>query len=126
METRTLILRPWPGKILLREDSFKYTGRIVIPDKAERRPTTGVVTAVGEGVGKYETEEVEDPNGGTSRIETKFTPYCHVGDRLIYGLYAGTVINIKGQPVYRVLNTDEPLLTVENMDDKFELEGVGT
>ena len=88
-----------PGKIWMVEDGFKYEGRIVIPDKVQRRPTTGVVKWNGEGV-NYQ-----------------------VGDRLVYGLYSGTVVNFKNHPVYRVCSPDEILGVVEG---DAELEGVGT
>jgi len=90
---------PAPGRIWLVEDGFKYEGRIVIPDKVQRRPTTGTVRWVGEGVNYVE------------------------GQRLVYGLYSGTVVNFKNHPVYRVLNPDEVLGVVEGVA---ELEGVGT
>jgi co-chaperonin GroES (HSP10) len=101
---------PAPGKIVVQEDTFKYSGRIVIPEKAERRPTMGTIVAIGDSVGKW------DENGD-------FTPYYELGQRLIYGIYAGTVVNIKGQPVYRFLNMDEVLGRIEG---EAELEGVGS
>ena len=90
---------PAPGRIWVVEDGFKYEGRIVIPEKVQRRPTTGVVKWVGEGVTYQE------------------------GQRVVYGLYSGTVVNFKNSPVYRVLNPDEILGVLEG---EAELEGVGT
>jgi len=98
-EQKGFYIVPAPGRIWLVEDGFKYEGRIVIPEKVQRRPTTGVVKWIGEGV-NYE-----------------------VGQRLVYGLYSGTVVNFKNQPVFRVCNTDEILGVVEG---EAELEGVGT
>ena len=93
-------LLPKPGRVLVLEDEFNYQGNIIIPDKAKRRPTTGKIIAIGEGV--------------TS---------CEIGEKIVYGLYSGTVVNFKGQPTYRVLGPEEILLSVEG---EAELEGVGT
>ena len=93
-------LKPMFGKIVVQEDAFRYEGRIVIPEKAQRRPTTGEVVSLGEGITGIE-----------------------IGDKLVYGLYSGVVVNFKGHPVYRVLNQDEILAVVVGMAP--ELEGVG-
>ena len=115
-------LHPAAGKIIVKEDGFKYTGRIVIPEKAERRPTTGKVVAIGEGVGKWEDKIKDSVLNNYS--ESVFVPYYKEGDHLAYGLYAGTVLQIKGQPTFRVLNMDEILCSIES-DQDVELEGVG-
>lgn len=98
---RSFFLDPTPGRVVVVEDEFKEQSRIITPDSAKRRPTTGKILAVGSG--------------------------CHdmlqVGERVVYGLYSGTVINFKGQPAYRILGQDEVLSVVHGAD--LILEGVG-
>lgn len=92
-------LRPSAGRVVVKEDAFRYEGRIVIPDKVQRRPTTGVIIEVGEGVESYK-----------------------IGDKVVYGLYSGTVIEFKHHPAYRILGVDEVLAVIEG---QAELVGVG-
>ena len=94
-------LVPTPGRIVVQEDIFQERSRIITPDTAKRRPTTGKILAVGEGVYSMLT----------------------VGARVIYGLYSGTVISFKDQPAFRILGQDEVLSVIENAD--LILEGVG-
>lgn len=95
-------LDPTPGRIIVQEDAFQAQGRIIVPDTLKRRPTTGKILAVGDGV--YDM--------------------LKVGERVVYGLYSGTVINFKGQPAFRILGQDEVLSIVRGAD--LILEGVGT
>jgi len=98
-------LKPKPGRILVIEDSFRYEGRIVIPDKIQRRPTTGVIAKIGSGI-----PEEDYP----------------IGERIVYGLYSGTVINIRGDKhIYRSLLPEDVLCGIEEGED-VEIEGVGT
>jgi chaperonin GroES len=96
-------MRPTPGRIIVQEDEFNYRGLIAIPDAAKRRPTTGKILAVGEGVSN---------------------PDLQVGIKVVYGLYSGTVINFKEQPAFRILGQDEVLAVID--DQNKVLEGVGT
>ena len=114
-------IKPTSTRIMVLEDSFQYTGRIVIPDKVQRRPTTGMIVAVGEDVGKY--KDIGEVDKNTGMPVTTFVATYKVGERVVYGLYAGTVINLKGYPAYRMLTEDEVLGWVIG---KVELEGVGT
>lgn len=83
-------LLPRPGKILVQEDAFKYEGLIAIPDKAKRRPTTGVIVAIGHGI-------------------TDLT----VGQHILYAQFSGTGIQLKNKPAYRVVTPEEVLLILE-------------
>jgi len=94
-------LEPSPGRVIVVEDEFVERSRIITPDSAKRRPTTGKILAVGDGV--YEMYKV--------------------GDRVVYGMYSGTVINFKDQPAFRILGQDELLSKVTGAD--LILEGVG-
>jgi co-chaperonin GroES (HSP10) len=93
-------IKPSAGRIWILEDGFRYEGRIVIPEKVQKRPTTGTIKWIGSGVENYSE-----------------------GDRVVYGLYSGTVVNFKNMPTYRVLSPDEILGTLVG---DAELEGVGT
>lgn len=79
-------LKPFPGRIIVEEDKFKYEGVIEIPDKAKRRPTTGVVVSIGENV-----------------------PYPQVGQHILYAQFSGTGIQLRGHPAYRILSPEECL-----------------
>jgi len=94
-------LEPIGGHILILEDQFQYEGRILIPDKVQKPPTTGRIVAIGPLV---------DPE----RVE--------LGRRVVYGLYAGTVIQVKNMPKYRSVIEDELLCYIP---EKAELQGVG-
>ncbi len=96
-------MRPTPGRIIVLEDSFNYGGRILIPEQAQRRPTTGRIVAVGIDISN---------------------PDLIVDAKVVYGLYSGTVINFKGQPNFRILGQDEVLAIVDDLN--LELQGVGT
>lgn len=95
-------LEPTPGRIVVQEDQFVERSRIITPDSAKRRPTTGKILAVGDNV--YDM--------------------LKIGERVVYGLYSGTVINFKDQPAFRILGQDEVLSVVRGAD--LVLEGVGT
>lgn len=89
MDLKKVSLIPRPGKILVEEDPFKYEGILQIPDKAKRRPTTGIVRATGRGV-----EDIK------------------IGDHVLYAQFSGTGISIRNLPAYRVVSSDEILLTL--------------
>lgn len=98
---KTFFIDPTPGRIIVLEDDFSYRGKIVIPDAAKRRPTVGKILAVGEGVNEM----------------------FKVDQKVVYGLYSGTVLEFKEQPCFRVLGQEEILGIVR--DASMELKGVG-
>jgi chaperonin GroES len=64
------------------EEEEKSKGGIIIPDTAKEKPQEGKVIAVGKG-------KVND--------EGKITPLdIKVNDRILFGKYSGTEINIDG------------------------------
>lgn len=85
-----LKLKPYPNRIIVRIDGFSYKGKIIIPDKSKRPPTTGKVLAVGENI-----------------TRTK------IGQTVVYGMYSGTALKFKDVPVLRVLTEDEILCEKE-------------
>jgi co-chaperonin GroES (HSP10) len=88
---KELVLRPSKDHVLVKEDPFKYEGMIEIPDKAKRRPTTGIIVARGKNI----NEE------------------WSIGEHVLYAQFSGTGIQLKNQPAYRVLTETELLLHID-------------
>lgn len=75
------------NRLLIRiDDAPKAVGRILVPDSARTRPTTGTIIAIGKGIENY-----------------------FVGEKVVYGMYSGTLLRFKNQPVLRSLVEDEIL-----------------
>lgn len=102
IDDKPLPMKAKPGRILVQEDEFQYAGRIAIPEAAKRRPTTGVIVDIGKGIN---------------------TDDFQVGEKIVYGLYSGTVVNFRGHKPFRFLTPDEVLGEITTTD---QLEGVGT
>ena len=75
-------VKPLADRVLIKrvENEEKVRGGIIIPDTAKEKPMEGKVIAVG--TGKL------DDNGKRIPLEVK------VGDRILFGKYAGTEIKI--------------------------------
>ena len=84
----TLIMkgfRPLHDRVLVRriEAEEKTPGGIIIPDTAKEKPVEGEVLAVGAGA--------RDENGRIVPLDVK------VGDRVLFGKWAGTEVIIDGE-----------------------------
>ena len=66
---------------------------IIIPDTAKEKPQKGTVVAIGPG-------KFSDYTGNRIPMRTK------VGDKVLYGKYAGTEINIDGTE-YLIMRQDD-------------------
>jgi co-chaperonin GroES (HSP10) len=98
-EKKELKIWPTPGHLLIQEDGArKLEGKIIVPEKFQKRPTTGKVVAIGEGV-----------------------TIASVGKRVLFNQYSGTGIKFKGLPWYRSLVPDEVIAVIEG---EGELEDV--
>ena len=77
-------VRPLGDRILLKriEEEDKSKGGIIIPDTAKEKPQEGKVVAVGKG------RMLED--GKLVPLEVK------KGNRVLFGKYSGTEVNIEG------------------------------
>ncbi len=87
-------IRPLHDRVVVRrvEDERTSPGGIVIPDTAAEKPMQGEVLAVGNG-------KIED--GGKRRpLEVK------VGDKVIFGKYAGTEFRQDGEEVLMMREDD--------------------
>jgi len=79
-----MAIRPLADRVMVQpeEAESKTAGGIVIPDTNKEKPMRGKVVAVG--TGKYE-------DGGKVRpLQLK------IGDKVLYGKYAGTNVEIDG------------------------------
>ena len=94
-------IRPLKDRIVVRplEGESKSAGGIILPDTAKEKPMQGEVVAVGPG--KF--------------IESKgdrVPPPLNNGDRVIYGKYAGTDVQIEGEE-YKILEVKDVLAKFE-------------
>jgi chaperonin GroES len=80
-------LKPLHDRVVVRalDQETRSPGGIVIPDNAKEKPTTGEVLAVGPG-------RVTDDG-------TNIPVTVHVGDRVLFGQYAGQKIKVNGEEV---------------------------
>ncbi len=85
--------------ILKREQSEeRSTGGIVLPDTAQEKPVRGRILAVGD--------------GSTLANGSRAAPMVAEGDRVLFGRYAGTEVEIDGE-AYLILRESEILAVFE-------------
>jgi len=91
-------LRPLADRLVVKRsnEEEKTKGGIIIPDSAKEKPLEGLVVAVGNGKVLK--------NGKTVALDVK------VGDRVLFGKYAGTEVKIEGEE--HVLLHEDDLLGV--------------
>jgi len=96
----------WPFKRVLNQhlivqiNPFKYSGMIIVPETAKRKPTTGIV------VGK--ADDISD---------------IEIGDKILFSQFAGYLLKFSGTPLCRTIGYNE-VITVLN-DDAPEMESEG-
>ena len=93
-------VRPLHDRILVEriDEEEKTPAGIIIPDTAKEKPSQGKVVAVGNG------KKTED--GKVIPLDVK------VGDKILFGKYAGTEIKIEGKE-YLMMREDEVFAIVE-------------
>lgn len=93
-------VEPLADRVLVKpmEAEEKTKGGIVLPDTAKEKPQQGEVVAVGKG----KTLE----NGEVKPLEVK------VGDKVLYGKYAGTEVTIDGEE-YLIIREDDILAVIK-------------
>jgi chaperonin GroES len=96
-----MAFRPLHDRVLIKriEQEDKTRGGIIIPDTAKEKPMQGEVIAVGAG------SKTED--GTVTPLDVK------VGDRVLYGKFAGTEINVDGED-YLVLRESDIMGVLED------------
>jgi chaperonin GroES len=78
-------IRPLQDRVIAKriDEEEKTKGGIIIPDTAKEKPQEGKVIAVGKGkVGE---------DGKVTPLDVK------VGDRILFGKYAGTEVKLNGE-----------------------------
>ncbi len=93
-------IRPLHDRVIVRrmEEERTSPGGIVIPDAATEKPIKGEVVAVGNG-------KVQD-NGEIRALDVK------VGDRVLFGKYAGTEVKVEGDELL-VMKEDDIMAVIE-------------
>jgi chaperonin GroES len=100
MEEREMKVRPLHDRILVKriEEEAKSKGGIIIPDTAKEKPQEGRVIAVGKG-------KLSD--------DGKLRPMdVHKGDRILFGKYSGTEIQLEGEE-HLIIREDDVLAVLE-------------
>jgi chaperonin GroES len=92
--------RPLHDRLLVKriEEEARSKGGIVIPDTAKEKPQEGRVVAVGTG------KVSED--GTVTPLEV------HVGDRVLFGKYAGTEVQLDGEE-HLIIREDDVLAVLQ-------------
>ncbi|MDR5170380.1 co-chaperone GroES [Methylobacillus pratensis] len=95
-----MAIRPLQDRVIVKrlEEERKTASGIVIPDSAAEKPDQGEVIAVGPGK--------KDDNGKAIALDVK------VGDKVLFGKYAGQAVKVNGEEVL-VLREDDILGVVE-------------
>jgi len=99
-EESTMKVRPLGDRVLLKriEEEDKSKGGIIIPDTAKEKPQEGRVVAVGKG------RMLDD--GKLVPLEVK------KGDRVLFGKYSGTEVQIEGEE-HLIVKEDDVLGILE-------------
>ncbi|BBJ31976.1 10 kDa chaperonin [Rickettsia asiatica] len=86
--------KPLHDRIAIKpiEHAEKTKGGIIIPDTAKEKPMQGEIVAVGNGI--------RNKKGEVHPLELK------VGDKVLYGKWAGTEIEIKGEKLIVMKESD--------------------
>jgi chaperonin GroES len=93
-------IKPLQDRVIVKriEEEEKSKGGIIIPDTAKEKPQEGRVVAVGKGK--------LDENGKITPMDVK------VNDRVLFGKYAGTEINIDDEE-HLIMREEDILGVVE-------------
>ncbi|TQV89201.1 co-chaperone GroES [Aliikangiella coralliicola] len=93
-------IRPLHDRVLVRrtEDETTSAGGIVIPDNAKEKPSRGEVLAVGNG------KHLD--NGEVRSLDVK------VGDKVLFGKYAGNEVKVDGEELL-VMREDDIMGIIE-------------
>ncbi|AMX01495.1 co-chaperone GroES [Microbulbifer thermotolerans] len=96
-------IKPLQDRVVVKRLPAETTtkGGIVIPDKAAEKSTQGEVCAVGDGV---------PLDSGELRPLT-----VKVGDRVLFGQYAGTEVKIDGED-YLIVKESDILAVLDNAE----------
>lgn len=87
-------IRPLHDRVLVKRAAEERTtaSGIVIPDSAAEKPDQGVIEAVGNGK--------KDDNGKAIALDVK------VGDKVLFGKYAGQTVKVDGEEFLMMSESD--------------------
>ena len=93
-------LRPLHDRVIIKrlDTETKTASGIVIPDNATEKPDQGEILAVGPGK--------RDDNGKNIALDVK------VGDRVLFGKYAGQTVKVGGEEL--LVMREEDIMAVVN------------
>ena len=93
-------IRPLQDRIIVKriEEEEKSKGGIIIPDTAKEKPQEGKIVAVGKGK--------LNEDGKVTPLDVK------VNDRVLFGKYSGTEINIDGEE-HLIMREEDVLGVIE-------------
>ena len=94
-------LRPLHDRVVIKrmEEERTSAGGIVIPDTAAEKPIRGEVVAAGNG-------KIND-KGEVRPLDVK------VGDKVLFGKYAGTEVKVEGEDLL-VMREDDIMAVIES------------
>ncbi|MEL6647544.1 MAG: co-chaperone GroES [Pseudomonadota bacterium] len=89
-----MAFKPLHDRVLVRrvESEEKTAGGLIIPDSAKEKPMEGEVVAVGDGARKDSGELIEMA--------------VSAGDHILFGKWSGTEINIDGEELLIMKESD--------------------
>ena len=87
-------IRPLHDRVLIRrlDSEEKTAGGIIIPDTAQEKPMEGEVLAAGDGI--------RDESGQIQALDVA------VGDRVLFGKFAGTEVTVDGDDLIIMKESD--------------------
>lgn len=93
-------IRPLHDRVIIKrmEEERTTPGGIVIPDSATEKPIRGEVVAVGKG-------KIQE-NGDVRPLDVK------VGDKVLFGKFAGTEVKVEGDDVL-VMREEDVMAVIE-------------
>ncbi len=94
-------IRPLHDRVVVKrmEEERTSAGGIVIPDSATEKPDKGEIIAVGKG-------KITD-SGDIRALDVK------VGDKVLFGKYAGTTVKVEGEDLL-VMREDDVVAVIES------------
>lgn len=89
-----ITIRPLHDRVVIRrvEEETKTAGGILLPGSAAEKPSQGEVVAVGHG-------QITD-NGTVRALDVK------VGDKVLFGQYAGSTVKVDGEELLIMKESD--------------------
>ena len=93
-------IKPLGKRVLIKRAEADLTkGGILLPDSAQEKPKQGEVVAVGPG-------DMKD-DGSVTPLDLK------IGDRVLFGAFAGTEVKTEEDEDYLLMSEDDVLAVVE-------------